>query len=222
MKRKPQELPRKGSTPDDLFYAVGSALSFWEEAEDALMGLFAWLCRESEPTLFDVYVSSPRTKRGEMMKGALERYSPRLTADELASIRSAIRELDKLSPTRNEIAHGHVVNYTAVHSGETVMSGAYLLPSLHEGKRMARDPRYAHTAETIVKFREAVREHRWAILQAQGAGMDRHQEARRTGAIGSDMVRSIARHIAEGRMGPKDVDLALDQIVSWREPKRGD
>jgi hypothetical protein len=170
-------IPSKGSeTPRDIYLLVGVSLSWWEASEDMLMGLFRILCGFSEPTAFEAFVSSPRNRRGEMIKAAMKRYKGRFTGNEIEQVLAAMKALDKLAATRNEIAHGHCSQPTVTHNGDVVMSGNYLLPSLNEQGWHERSFRYAHTVESMSAFVAEVRQHRGVIMDVQFAVQIRKQE----------------------------------------------
>lgn len=194
--------------------AVGRALSWWEGSEDVLMGVFRWLCMEPEPTAFAAYIASPRGRRSEMLKDAFERYQARFTEQELKTIRAAMKGLDQLAATRNEIAHGHCSSHTSMVDGVQVMTGSYLLPSLNEGHWRERDFRYAHTAETIGKFEARVRELRGEIMDAHHAAVMRRQEARQGGAYKVDMARQISRAVDTGRLSPSQAEQSLTTFLA--------
>lgn len=193
--------------------AVGRALSWWEGAEDVLMGLIRWLCQESEPTAFAAYVASPRSRRTAMLKEVLQRYEAAFSREELDIIRAGLKELDQLAATRNEIAHGHCSEFRSVIDGAVTMSGAYLLPSLNEGHWHERDMRYAHTASTIADFEAQVRAVRWRIFEAYDAARMRRQEARNGSGYKLDIARQICRRVELGQMTPLDAERSLTNFI---------
>ena len=198
---------RQGSAPQEIYLAVGIALSWWEGSEDVLMGVFHWLCAKAEPTAFETYVTSSRGNRGKMLLAALKRYQSRFLPDELNEIRSALKVLDKLAPVRNEIAHGHVAENTRTEDGVVVMAGSFLMPSLNEGGWHERSYRYAHTAVEIDDWREKVRTQRARIMDASFAARIREQEAHQALDMSVKMTISIAEAITERRVSPDKFEL---------------
>lgn len=168
---------RKGSaTAVEIYTSVGLALSWWEASEDILMGVFNLLCATREPTAFETYVASSRSVRGKMLLWAITRYEARFQPQEALAIRAAIKALDKLSPMRNQIAHGHVTNTNRTCDGVMMMEGHFLIPSLNEmGQHVTRDFRYAHTASEIDAWRDKVREERGCVMDIRLAVMSREQ-----------------------------------------------
>ncbi|MFC5342492.1 hypothetical protein ACETK8_12595 [Brevundimonas staleyi] len=172
--------PRRGSeSAQDIYLSVGLALSWWEAAEDVLMGVFSFLCSKVEPTAFDTYVAGSRSVRSRMLLVALNRYQERFTSAELGEIRAAMKALDRLALMRNQIAHGHVGSRNSTVDGVVVMEGHFLLPSLNEvGHHIARDFRYSHTAADIDEWRDRVRAERARIMDAEMGARMRDQEVR--------------------------------------------
>lgn len=162
-------------TANQTFLSVGQALSWWEASEDVLMGLFNWLSNQ-EHIAKQAYQRSPRAVRSQMLKDALSFYHRQTTDDEKSTILNGMKQLDKLAKIRNQIAHGHVSDFTQSADNEVVVKGVFLMPALNErGVPTQREPRYALTSGEIDEFREAVRDHRWEILTAQMQAMARSQ-----------------------------------------------
>lgn len=220
MAKKPSKLSKNGSPDaDELYSLVGSALSYWEGSEDVLMGLFRWLCEQTEPIAVASYIKAPRVVRVSMFDLALEIYSHRLTDEEIAQIRAATSQLNKLSAVRNEIAHGHVENVNRTEQigdvQEVVASGNYLLPSFNEGNWHDRNFRFHHTAETIYDFREEVREHRWAIWEIHLSALSREQEEDQSSGSEFFMQRKMATDIASRRIKPTEWARYLRPMQDW-------
>ncbi len=220
MAKRSSKLSKKGS-PDagELYSLVGSALSYWEGSEDVLMGLFRWLCEQTEPIAVASYIKAPRAVRVSMFDLALGIYRHRLTDGEIAQIRAATSRLNKLSAVRNEIAHGHVANIN--HSEqigdvqEVVANGNYLLPSFNEGSWHDRSFRFHHTAETIYAFREEVREHRWIIWEIHLTALGREQEEDQASGSEFFMQRKIATDIASRRIKSTQWSYYLRPTQDW-------
>jgi hypothetical protein len=200
----------KGSeNAQDIYVSVGVALSWWEASEDMLMGLFRILCKDREPTVFELYVGSPRGRRNEMLKAAIKRHQSRFQVDEINQIKAAIKALDRLASIRNEIAHGHCADVNNKVDEQTVMKGYYLLPSLNEGFWHERSPRFAHTIESINEFTAAVRHHRGIVMDIQFAILERESEAWMKLSGETRIVMQLARDVADGLIPPEGVLLNL-------------
>ncbi|HYF53201.1 MAG TPA: hypothetical protein VEA41_02970 [Salinarimonas sp.] len=204
--------PEGSKSAEEIFLAVGHALSWWEAAEDAMMDLFHRLRGDQEPLAFETYVASPRAIRGRMLKSALGTCGSRLTAEEVARVRSAMVALDKLAPTRNEIAHGHCSNWTSQEDGVVVMSGFYLLPALSEGGWMRRSFRYAHTAASINAFTERVRNHRWSIVEVGITLLQRDNEAYDRLPPGANHAAQLILAVGRGHLTVLDAAMNLRHV----------
>ncbi|QDC38405.1 hypothetical protein [Sphingobium fuliginis] len=221
MAKAPKVMPAQGDEDAlTLYAAVGSALSFWEASEDALMDLFKTLCGEVEPVASIAYVQAPRKVRVSMIRQAIDSYGHRMLDDERSDIVSALNRLDKLAPTRNEIAHGHVSNQTIMETGEsgeqTIMAqGHYLLPALSEGGWQQRTPRFHHTFDTIYAFQEDVRDQRWLIVQAQFRMAMREQEADQEAGSEWYMQHRTALDIAARKIPASDYQRYFKPMVEW-------
>ena len=209
----PKGLPPKGAaTALEIYNAVGFALTMWESSEDMLMGLFRTLCAEREPTAFSAYVMSPRNRRTEMMKLALERYKDRFQGDEAEQVRTIMKALDKLAAIRNEIAHGHCSDYEASDPGGVTMSGNYLMPSWNEGHWHERSMRYAHNDDTIRAFTASVRQQRALVIDIQAAVAVRAQEAHKKLDDETKLILSLVQSISEGKIPPHFASKVLKRV----------
>ncbi len=157
--------PKGASSADEIFLAVGSALSWWEGAEDELLRLFRALHEPHEEERVAKYTKSMRGRRSDMMEAALTERAQLLSPSDLDSIRAAIDALKGLVTRRNQISHGHCTLQHRTENGVVVMEGHYLVPAWNEVGPFDREIRFALTVEDITSFREAVREARWAIIQ---------------------------------------------------------
>jgi|SRR5215218_8035114 hypothetical protein len=224
-RKQREESPVSGTTTAvEIFNAVGSALSWWEGAEDELMGVYRELLADDEPSAFESYVDSPRSRRDAMLKAALQRYAHKFEGEEVERLRSAMNALGRLSEVRNQIAHGHCSNQTRTVEGEVVMAGHYLLPSLNEGSWHERSVRYAHTADTIRAFEKKVREHRSVVQDIRVALLMRNSEAqqskyRNRASLPPEVQQIIA--IAEAIVAERIPPEAVSQILKLAEPPSG-
>jgi len=170
------------STAVEIFIAVGSALSWWESAEDILLGLYKLLQADHAPEMIPKYVKAVRGPRARMMSQAVDERADRFEGQELEIVRNATAALTALANRRNEITHGHCTEANSVVNGVTVMKGHYLHSAWHENKPIERiphnpEPRFALTADDIRSFETAVRDARWAIFEVYGAILMRKNQA---------------------------------------------
>lgn len=207
---------REGSAKAvDIYISVGVALSWWESADDILMGVFGWLCSKAEPTAFETYVAASRSSRNKMLLSALTRYRSRFLKEELDAIRAGMKALDKLSAMRNQIAHGHVGHFHWVSDEVVVMDGHFLLPSLNEtGHQIERSFRFAHTASEIDAWRDLVRAERVKIMDAHSAARRRAQEADMALTAQERSTLMAAEGIIEKRLS------ASDYVILHRSDRR--
>ncbi|MDX3805153.1 MAG: hypothetical protein QHC89_01865 [Bosea sp. (in: a-proteobacteria)] len=157
-----------------LLFAVGGALSTWETSEDFLMTLYRVILREEEPLAFAAFVRANRSTRSHMLKAAMKQHPQRLPSGSTPTIEAILNRLDTLAKTRNEIAHGRLVQWQSSLDGEAPVSGIFLLPSFHDDAWHERSHRYAHNVTTISAFADEVRGLRKTIfeLTAQIASSD--------------------------------------------------
>ena len=95
-------IPKVGAdTAEEVFSSVGSALSWWEAAEDTRLGLFRLIVSDSKR--IKQFVGSLSFKRSELMSQALRQRPSPLTADELDKVEGALSRLDALRTRRNQI-----------------------------------------------------------------------------------------------------------------------
>lgn len=219
MAKKKTEIPRLGTeNAADLYLAVGVALSYWEAAEDAMMSLFRWLCGRVEPVAFAAYVNAPRKVRVFMLCLAIETYRHRLLDAEIEKLTEAISSLDRLASVRNQIAHGTVSKMTLQKGQpdgrkEKIADGNYLLPSLSELGWQQRDFKFHHTAETVNKFEQEVRDHRWTIMQIEMDAFTREQNSDDAAAIWINAARKIALEVAAYKIRSADVENYMKPLV---------
>ncbi|AZB69072.1 hypothetical protein [Cereibacter sphaeroides] len=170
---------REGSpTAHEVYLSVGVALSWWEATEDMLEMLFTQLCGAKEPVAAETFRVAPRQSRVMMLKSALRHHASRATPEETSVVIDAIKKIDKLAPTRNEIAHGHVSEINETIDGHVVKRGNFLSSTLdplgHVASREA-NKRYAHTAAEIDEWRDKVRHERGRIIDVWMAIVMRDQ-----------------------------------------------
>lgn len=172
---------RQGSqTAQEVYISVGVGLSWWEASEDMVEMLFAGLCEMKEPVAIETFRVAPRPSRTAMIKSALKHHASRVTPDEVSNVIDALKQLEKLSSMRNEIAHGHVAEINGSVDGQTVMKGIFLSSTITpEGMLSSREKnkQYAHTAEEIDEWREKVRCERGKIMDVYFAMRIRDQDA---------------------------------------------
>ncbi|MCE6961567.1 hypothetical protein LAZ40_21275 [Cereibacter sphaeroides] len=173
---------REGSqTAHEVYLSVGLALSWWEASEDMLEMLFTQLCGATEPVATETFRVAPRQSRAMMIKSALKHHDTRATPEEASIVIDAIKKIEKLAPTRNEIAHGHVSNITETIDGNIVKRGNFLSSTLNPWGDIASresNKKYAHTAAEIDDWRDKVRHERGRIMDVWQAIIMRDQAAR--------------------------------------------
>ena len=129
--------------------------------------LFTQLCKAKEPVAIETFRVAPRQSRTVMIKSALKHHPSRLTREEASIVINALKNLDKLAPTRNEIAHGHVSSITESIDNHIMMRGNFLFSTVnplgHTASREA-NRKYAHTAAEIDEWRDKVRHERGKIM----------------------------------------------------------
>jgi hypothetical protein len=161
---------RQGSAdPAEIYLSVGVALSWWEASEDVLESLFGHVCGLAEPVAAETFEIAPRVSRTKMIASALRRYG-HATKDEAQAILAALKALDRLAETRNQIAHGHVSHLNHSEDGHLTMSGNFLVstvsPTGEVGRRKG-NLKYALTATEIDQWREQVRYHRGILMDVE-------------------------------------------------------
>lgn len=209
-------LPTAGSTnPEDLYLCVGVALSYWEAAEDSLMGLFGALCKEDQPIAYASYIKAPRIVRISMLKLALNIKAHLLIKEEIAKTKKSLLDLDKLATTRNEIAHGHVSSFRSEENGLVTADGNYLLPSYNEKGPFERDFRFHHTTGTIAEFTEKVRDARWEIVTTTIEILGRQKSAEHNAGPDSHQQREIARKISAQEISPDQISRYMKPCAEW-------
>jgi hypothetical protein len=172
---------REGSpTAREVYLSVGVALSWWEASEDMLEMLFVHLCKKREPIAIETFRVAPRPARVAMIKSALTHYASRVTPAENSAVLDALKKLEKLSSTRNEIAHGYVSEFSVTVDDSVTMRGNFLSSTLSPiGDLTSREAntKYAHTAAEIDEWRDKVRHERGRIMDVWEAIITRDQES---------------------------------------------
>jgi hypothetical protein len=180
-KRRAEDEPIIG-TPNaqEIYLWVGIALSWWEASEDILMSLFRSLIGYRDTAFFETYIAAPRGRRNQILMSVVDSGNGKLLTEvEIQQLRKAMKALDQLATTRNEIAHGHCSSVQEKRDDRVVMEGNFLLPALSEGMRVDRQRhRYYHTAKSLEEFVANVRVHRGTIMDISTAFVARQQNAR--------------------------------------------
>jgi hypothetical protein len=158
-------LPRSKTgarTEEELYFAVGYALSAWELVEEGLAEIFALFigAREAGPPssghqpAIRAYASVISfNSRKEMVAAAAQAYFYRAGKDEplKSQFGSLIDEAGGHAGRRNDIAHGRV----QLSPGD----GFYLLPGLYNSKKnpIGQPPTYAYDASQVHFYGEGFR-----------------------------------------------------------------
>lgn len=154
-------------TPDEIYTAVGWALSGWEMLEMGLVGLF--------DTLIGIALDSHASHRAygavtiwnirrDMLRAAAEAYFLEFPNKPLASaVEEEIKFADRYAARRNDIAHGIVLAYDEVYGSPSPLGGFrgwLLFPAVTSTKAMTlpfSSPKYAYSANQIRFFGESFR-----------------------------------------------------------------
>jgi hypothetical protein len=171
-------------TQDQIFHAVGAALSTWESADSALATLYTVLCDVDGQSFgaisrtFGSIVSS--SGRRKVIKAAAEMY---FGADwQVSQIKKGLNDLlsafSKASERRDEFAHGQAYGFTL----NNVAHGCFLLASSYIASHNrafpaanAADPfssltsTYRYTASEILSFAQKFGELRNAVYWYTGS-----------------------------------------------------
>jgi hypothetical protein len=157
-------------TADDVYTAVGWALSGWEVLEMNVVGLFDRLIGvdlDSHASHRAYGAVTIWNIRRDMLRAAAEAYFLEFSNPTLAKeVEGAIKLIDNYASRRNDIAHGIVLAYDEVFGPPSPLGGFrgwVLFPALTSTKAMRspfRDPKYAYTSELIralgQRFREII------------------------------------------------------------------
>jgi hypothetical protein len=153
---------------DQIYRAVGWALSGWEMLEMSLVGLFDILIRTEQDSHASHRAYGAVTIwniRRDMLKSAAEAYFWQFPDKALESnISELINLADRYAARRNDIAHGIVLAYDEMFGPPSPLGGFrgwILFPALTSTKSMRRafqDPKYALLSEHITAFGQHFRE----------------------------------------------------------------
>lgn len=172
--------PRIGSrTAEEIYLAVGMALSWWESSEDMLLGLFRSL-NDNNPDRVAIYIKATRNVRAQMMDKDLGLRPDLLNAYEKSKIQDSINHLKDMVATRNQIGHGFCSHLNISSNNTTTMSGYFLIPAYNEHgpSDRAREMRFALSGKDIHSFIKLIRIHRGVVMDAHFAIMQRAQDIR--------------------------------------------
>jgi hypothetical protein len=154
--------PREAHGDDDadqIYLAVGWALSKWESFESVLANLFRYVVNADFDSAAAAYGSiiSSQSRLEAILAAA--RAAPAVSPSMLSELATLLDHIGKLAGRRNEIAHGVVTHFTGP---ETADHGYYLVPAPYNtrkkrplGKRVgpAMDwGNYAYTAKQIRQY----------------------------------------------------------------------
>lgn len=156
--------PEPVGTPnaDQLYNAIGRALSAWEPVEAACARIFAYLVsapmewHEISPAMraFGTVISFPGRK--EMIEAAAKAYFHlnQPIAHYEDHISDALAEANNFAARRNEIAHGAVREVIDHNTKRSI--GFYLVPSLFNPKKfpITMVPTFQYVEKNILYFRQ--------------------------------------------------------------------
>ncbi|MGE8126903.1 hypothetical protein ACQKQD_07985 [Methylobacterium sp. NPDC080182] len=149
---RPPVLPTGDASQDDIYRAVGHALSRWEYLETELAALFALLCDTTSIAPQLAYGSAMAFgARRDMLVAASQAYFASMPFDRVLFDR-IIEEIGKLSGLRNDIAHGTVMVFSGAYG-----SGFYLGPppyNFSKNKHLTgAGHKYQYTSAQIVDIK---------------------------------------------------------------------
>ncbi len=161
---RPPIPPLGDETPDQVYRAVGYALSGWEYLGMEVCGLFDTfigieLDNHASHRAYGAVTSW--STRKEMVTAASDAYffefhNPGLQA----RVDAAVKLVDKYATCRNDIAHGIVSTFEEFIEPKEGFRGWYLFPAFTSTKAMElpfRSPKYAYTSEIIIGFGQKFR-----------------------------------------------------------------
>lgn len=164
---RPPILSIGDKTADDVYTAVGWALSGWESLEMNVVGLFDRLIGvdlDSHASHRAYGAVTIWNIRRDMLRAAADAYFLEFPNQPLArEIDETIKLIDNYASRRNDIAHGIVMAYDEVFGlpgPDGGFRGWVLFPALTSTKAMRlpfRDPKYAYTSGQIRAFGERFR-----------------------------------------------------------------
>jgi hypothetical protein len=148
--------PDQGNeTADEIFRAVGEALSSWELIEQGIATIFTVVTvggyyAASEPAIRAYGSVANSRSRVQMVRAAAESWFHQWPDCPLeTNIKDLLNECEKWSARRNEIAHGIVDRLT-----DQWINGWYLFPGLYSIKKRPLGGRaaYRYTAKNIEEY----------------------------------------------------------------------
>jgi hypothetical protein len=165
---RPPIPPLGDEFPDQIYRAVGWALSGWEMLEMSLVGLFDILIGTEQDSHASHRAYGAVTIwniRRDMLKAAAEAYFWQFPDQALErEISEMINLADRYAARRNDVAHGIVLAYDEMFGPPSPLGGFrgwVLFPALTSTKSMRRafhDPKYALLSEHITAFGQRFRE----------------------------------------------------------------
>jgi hypothetical protein len=131
--RKPSSSHVGHATQDEIYLAVGRALSRWEHMESAFIKLFQVLCESSSLAACRAY-GSILTSSGRVaaLKMAAEEFFDRRDLEVAEDLSALFNAYEKTSRYRNYIAHGMV---SGLRDSEGIERGYYLSPPSHASRQ---------------------------------------------------------------------------------------
>jgi hypothetical protein len=155
--------PSVGDTSaQELFAAIGAALTEWEYHETELAKLFSILVSGKRSPIARRAFSAVRTFEGraEMLQAASEAYfTERPDTSAQDQFKELIRRAKCLAARRNEIAHGIVAGFWTGPDRRSFarVKGTYgLYPSFasYKNRRLDQAPDYCYSSKEVSYFRE--------------------------------------------------------------------
>jgi hypothetical protein len=160
--------PLGDSDENQIFNAVGRALTEWEQVENACARLFALLVSANQRRTYHApavrafgCINSTKTK-AEMLRVAAVPYFARRKskAQFAAQFKKVVGEYTNFSSRRNDIAHGLLsrVFITGKRTSKGERRGAiglYLLPSFYNSKKFKEEKfSYQYTSSDLIHYQQ--------------------------------------------------------------------
>jgi hypothetical protein len=163
----PWDIPPAPSVGDrdenNLFAAIGRALTEWEQVEAACAELFAIVVSVSNKSThqapairaYGTVISFPA--RCEMLKAAADAYFHRRKKKKVqfsGRLMKLLNDCQQFSARRNEIAHGRVINVVRSRGNKNKQIGFLLIPSFYNPKKYKIDRivTYQYSSKEVIYF----------------------------------------------------------------------
>ena len=169
---KPWEIrppsPIGNSNENEIFSAVGQALTEWEQVEKACAQLFAIFVSANRRRLYFApavraygCIISTKSKNDMLREAAKAFFSTRKTKSHfVADFEQVMADYLNFANRRNEIAHGSVQRVfitarTTARGSRQKAIGCYLMPSFYNPKKFKEEKfSYYYTSNDVIHYRQ--------------------------------------------------------------------